>query len=172
MSAMDSMTRQFGLLCLGALAAALTACASNNVSQCDAQGILCPSGTHCAAAEAICISYTQRCGDAHVDSDEQCDDGNTKDGDGCSHECKIEMCGNGRVDFGEVCDNGPGKNGVCMGCAADCKSFETCGDGVLDTACKEVCDDHNTKDGDGCSHDCKSTEICGNGIIDTEVGEV
>ncbi len=169
---MDSMTRQFGLLCLGALAAMITACASNNVSQCEATGILCPSGMHCAAAEPICIADTNLCGDAHVDPGEECDDGNTKDGDGCSHECKVEMCGNGHIDFGEVCDNGPGKNGQCMGCAADCKSFETCGDGVLDTACGEVCDDHNTKSGDGCAADCKSTEICGNGIIDTAVGEV
>src|SRR5215475_6350381 len=141
---MNFTTRQLGILGLVVLAAAITACASNNVSQCEATGVLCPSGMHCAAAEPICIADTNLCGDAHVDPGEECDDGNTKDGDGCSHECKIETCGNGRVDFGEVCDNGPGKNGKCMGCAADCKSFETCGDGVLDKACGEVCDDHNT----------------------------
>jgi cysteine-rich repeat protein len=166
------MTRHFGLFCLGALAVAFAACASNNVSQCEATGVLCPSGMHCAAAEPICLKDDNLCGNAHPDPDEECDDGNTKDGDGCSHECKAEVCGNGHIDSGEVCDNGPGKNGKCMGCAADCKSFETCGDGVIDKACGEVCDDHNTKDGDGCSRECTSTEACGNNIIDKEVGEV
>jgi cysteine-rich repeat protein len=161
---MDSITRQFGLLCLGALAVALTACASNNVSQCEATGILCPAGTHCAAAQPICISDTKRCGDAHVDADEECDDGNNIDGDGCSHLCKIEVCGNGNVDPGEKCDDGNTISGD--GCSADCKSVEVCGNGIVDTAVGEVCDDGNTKSGDGCSADCKSTEVCGNGIKD------
>src|SRR3954470_14430105 len=104
---MDSMTRQLRILCLAALAAAIPACATNNVSQCDATGVLCPAGTHCAAAEAICISDLNLCGNAHPDPGEVCDDGNTKDGDGCSADCKSdETCGNGRVDttVGEVCD--------------------------------------------------------------------
>ena len=164
---MDSMTRQFGLLCLGALALTITACASNNVSQCAATGILCPSGTHCAAAQPICISDTIRCGDAHVDADEECDDGNNLDGDGCSHLCKIEICGNGNLDPGEKCDDGNTVSGD--GCSADCKSVEVCGNGIVDTAVGENCDDGNTKDGDGCSHQCK-TEVCGNGIKD--VGEL
>jgi cysteine-rich repeat protein len=168
---MDVTTRQLRILCLAALVAAIPACASNSVSQCEATGILCPSGMHCAAAEPICIADTNLCGDAHKDPAEECDDGNTKDGDGCSHECKIELCGNGRIDFGEVCDNA-GDNGKCKGCAADCRSFEACGDGVVDTACGEVCDDHNTAGSDGCAGNCKSTEVCGNHIIDSEVGEV
>ena len=53
---MDSITRQFGLLCLGVLAVALTACAGNIVSQCEATGILCPAGTHCAAAQPILLA--------------------------------------------------------------------------------------------------------------------
>ncbi|TMQ13818.1 MAG: DUF4215 domain-containing protein [Deltaproteobacteria bacterium] len=166
-----ALIRQLSLLCLGMFLAAVAACTSPGATQCEATGVLCPIGSHCAAAEPVCITDTQTCGDAHMDKDEECDDGNTKDGDGCSHECKIEKCGNGRTDFGEVCDKGA-NNGKCMGCAADCKSFEACGDGVLDGECGEVCDDHNTKDGDGCSRDCKSTESCGNGITDTSVGEV
>jgi cysteine-rich repeat protein len=31
------------------------------------------------------------CGDGHVDAGEQCDDGNTSDGDGCSATCVIEV---------------------------------------------------------------------------------
>jgi cysteine-rich repeat protein len=161
---MDSMTRQLRILCLVALAAAIPACASNNVSQCDATGVLCPAGTHCAAAQPICISDTIRCGDAHPDADEECDDGNAIDGDGCSHSCTIEICGNHRMDPGEKCDDGNTVSGD--GCSADCKSVEVCGNGIIDDAVGEVCDDGNTVSGDGCSADCKSTEICGNGIKD------
>ncbi|MEO8845530.1 MAG: DUF4215 domain-containing protein [Kofleriaceae bacterium] len=84
--------------------------------------------------------------------------------------CISNSCGNGVVDPGEVCDDGNIVNGD--GCAADCKSKESCGDGVLNADAGEVCDDGNTVDGDGCSADCKSLETCGNGIIDTAKGEV
>lgn len=50
------------------------------------------------------------CGDGHLDSDEECDDGNRRDGDGCDHRCTEEeeapRCGDGRVDPGEACDDG------------------------------------------------------------------
>src|SRR2546423_911700 len=46
-----------------------------------------------------------------------------------------------------------------------------CGNGVIDTATGEACDDGNVLDGDGCSADCKSNESCGNGIVDTAKGE-
>jgi cysteine-rich repeat protein len=84
--------------------------------------------------------------------------------------CISNSCGNGVVDPGETCDDGNILNGD--GCAADCKSKESCGDGVLNTDAGEVCDDGNTVDGDGCSADCKSLEACGNGIVDTAKGEV
>jgi cysteine-rich repeat protein len=84
--------------------------------------------------------------------------------------CISNSCGNGVVDPGEVCDDGNIVNGD--GCSADCKSKESCGDGVLNTDAGEVCDDGNTIDGDGCSADCKSLETCGNGIVDTAKGEV
>src|SRR5262245_2896547 len=127
-----------GLVCCGAIAIAIGACANPAVQDCGATGVLCPKGFHCAAAQGVCIADVVTCGDAHVDTGEECDDGNTKDGDGCSHECKIERCGNGILDPGEVCDLGDAKNGKCMGCAADCKSTEKCGDGVIDLACNEV----------------------------------
>jgi len=160
---MDSTTKQLRILCLVVLAAAISACASNNVSECST-GVLCPAGTHCAAAQHICISDTNRCGDAVTDADEECDDGNNLDGDGCSRQCTIEVCGNHRMDPGEKCDDGNTVSGD--GCSADCKSVEVCGNGITDTAVGEVCDDGNTVSGDGCSADCKSTEICGNGIKD------
>ena len=92
--------------CLGVVG--LSGCATPAVEDCGATGVLCPSGTHCAAAQGICLPDTNTCGDAHKDPGEACDDGNTNDGDGCSADCKSdETCGNGTLDskVGEVCDD-------------------------------------------------------------------
>lgn len=182
---MDSITRQLRILCLAALAAAIPACASNSVSQCEATGILCPSGMHCAAAQPICISDRNLCGNAHMDPGEVCDDGNNLPGDGCSPDCKSdEKCGNGTLDTPIKDDKGvlvrsDPRNEDCdtplaidpntgKFCSAACK-FEVCGNGVTDKEVGEVCDDGNTVGGDGCSADCKSTEQCGNGILDQPI---
>src|SRR5262249_30087937 len=55
-------------------------------------------------------------------------------------------------------------------CRTSC-TLARCGDGILDTAKGEVCDDGNNTSGDGCAGDCKSLEVCGNGIVDTAKGE-
>jgi cysteine-rich repeat protein len=73
-------------------------------------------------------------------------------------------CGDGILQQGEACDDGNKIDGD--GCSADCKSNETCGNGIIDEAAGEVCDDRNTVSGDGCSADCKSTEGCGNGTVE------
>jgi cysteine-rich repeat protein len=44
------------------------------------------------------------CGNGVLQAPEQCDDGNTVSGDGCSAQCTIESCGNGTLDVGEPCD--------------------------------------------------------------------
>ena len=49
---------------------------------------------------------------------EECDDGNTVEGDGCSEICETEECGNGRVDSGEECDDGNTANDD--GCSSIC----------------------------------------------------
>jgi cysteine-rich repeat protein len=65
------------------------------------------------------------CGDGRVAGSEQCDDGNTSSGDGCSSTCTNEatseaVCGNGVRDIEEACDDGD-KNGVDGDkCASDC----------------------------------------------------
>lgn len=48
------------------------------------------------------------CGNNVLDSGEQCDDGNTLDGDGCTRTCTLEqpVCGNGILQQGEQCDDG------------------------------------------------------------------
>ena len=75
------------------------------------------------------------CGDGKVNQpDEECDDGNTLPGDGCSGACTQE-------DY-SVCPPGGG----------ECMSTIKCGDGVVEAS--EACDDGNDQDGDGCSADC------------------
>src|ERR1043165_7779743 len=96
---MASMNRLLSFVFLGAIAAAISACASPQVQECGATGVYCPAGTHCAAAQGICISDTNTCGNAHLDPGEICDDGNTLPGDGCSPDCMSnEQCGNGTLD--------------------------------------------------------------------------
>ncbi len=134
----------------------------------------------CKSAEA--------CGDnvTNTDAGEVCDDGNTDDGDGCSSDCKSnETCGNGITDSakGEACDDGNTHAGKCSGddhecdstadctagtcvpdgCSGDCKSNETCGNGIKDLG--EVCDDAHATG--GCEDDCLHGAGCGNGVLDT-----
>jgi cysteine-rich repeat protein len=71
-------------------------------------------------------------------------------------------CGNSKLELDEGCDDGNSVDGD--GCSADCKSNETCGNGIVDTAVGEICDDGNMVDGDACSH-CSFGD-CGNGIVD------
>jgi cysteine-rich repeat protein len=61
---------------------------------------------------------------------EECDDGNTQDGDGCSADCQNE----------DTFPQRPGKQAVC-------------GDEYLDEG--EDCDDSNNEGGDGCDASCK-----------------
>ncbi len=68
------------------------------------------------------------CGDGVISGNEQCDDGNTADGDGCSHTCMLEggvtpSCGDGILEAGEGCDDGNTVGGD--GCSAVCQSEST-----------------------------------------------
>ena len=107
-----------------------------------------------------CLSVAAICGDGHVDPGEQCDDGDTTSGDGCSSNCEIEgACGDGTVGAGEECDDGNTTPGD--GCDATCQLETVCGNGVVEGA--EQCDDGNTTNGDGCSYKCRLESSCGNG---------
>ena len=121
------------------------------------------------------------CGNSSLDPGEECDDGNTNSGEGCSATCRLEtdwacpntgqpcistvVCGDGRISGNEVCDDRNTTDGD--GCSADCSQVEAgwicpaaglrcqpkCGDGLLTGL--EECDDANVTAGDGCSAACK-----------------
>jgi fibro-slime domain-containing protein len=77
------------------------------------------------------------CGDGEINQDagvEECDDGNSLPGDGCSGNCLVE------------------KYWECPKPGKPCNLTFSCGDGTVDPG--EVCDDHNTSNDDGCSNDC------------------
>lgn len=121
--------------------------------------------------------HTVICGNAAVETGEQCDDGNQIGGDGCSATCTLEpgysctnqngqpsvcttVCGDGVKTADEQCDDGNTTNGD--GCRANC-TLERCGDGLKDP--QEQCDDGNTINGDGCNANCTLPQ-CGNSIVD------
>ena len=61
------------------------------------------------------------CGNDILEELEQCDDGNTINGDGCSASCTVEnvvACGNGVLEGSEQCDDGNAVNGD--GCSVLC----------------------------------------------------
>src|SRR5262249_5430343 len=89
------------------------------------------------------------CGNGAVESGEDCDDGNTTSGDGCSATCRIESV-----------SRFPGFSrpwhvpAPCITAWAD--GFvvaPVCGDCVIDPG--EQCDDGNTTSGAGCSATCQ-----------------
>ncbi|MGN1072573.1 MAG: DUF4215 domain-containing protein [Bradymonadia bacterium] len=92
-----------------------------------------------------CKSYVAGYGDGILDPDgyEECDDGNTKNGDGCSSTGEIE------TGYVCVCDKssiGHNKSNPACVCST------SCGDGIRMP--DEECDDGNNKSGDGCSAGC------------------
>jgi len=59
------------------------------------------------------------CGNFIVESGEECDDGNTAPGDGCSDTCQLEAtCGNNIIEYGETCDPPDG-----LTCDAECQEI-------------------------------------------------
>ncbi|MDP6561859.1 MAG: myxococcus cysteine-rich repeat containing protein, partial [Candidatus Peribacteraceae bacterium] len=67
------------------------------------------------------LSLREYCGDNIKQENEECDDGNTSDGDGCSQECTIEaVCGNGELEGEEECDDSNTANRD--GCDNECQS--------------------------------------------------
>ena len=63
------------------------------------------------------------------------------------------ICGDGIKTKNEACDDGLNTGGYGK-CAAGCVLGPRCGDGTVQAAQGEQCDDGNLVDGDGCSSKC------------------
>ena len=107
----------------------------------DPEGEVCGDGT-CSPGEspATCPEdcSPETCGNGILEGGEECDDGNTEDGDGCSATCHLEpeTCGNGTCDADETEAT----------CPEDCPP-ELCGNNAIDPG--EECDESNL-DGQSC----------------------
>jgi cysteine-rich repeat protein len=106
----------------------------------------------------ISVGNINYCGNSVIGDSEQCDDGNSMSGDGCSSTCQVQS------------------GWVCMSPGTPCTL--ACGNGMINAG--EQCDDFNTISNDGCSSSCQveagwqctspgtaCTRLCGNGVIDS-----
>jgi len=168
----------------------------DNGSICAASGKSCREDMDCTVGDTCVYDsafdrrcnqcHFRNCGDGIYHLGEECDDGNTRSGDGCNATCYIEraapanVCGDGNVGTGEQCDDGNVESGD--GCSSTCQKEIVCGDGKKEE--DEECDDGNIENGDGCNSICENEEVadlkgaapekedpvCGNG--DLEEGEL
>ncbi len=71
------------------------------------------------------LNETPVCGNRVLENGEECEDGNTNDGDGCSGTCIREgteqepVCGNEIIEAGEICDDGNTEDGD--ECSSSCQ---------------------------------------------------
>ena len=87
-------------------------------------------GYECSVMRKECYVI---CGDEIIIG-EECEDGNTETGDGCSDECEVEEGFYCTDDYPSVCTT-------------------KCSDSIK--AGKEECDDGNTQNDDSCDSECK-----------------
>jgi len=125
-------------------------------NDCTSPGDPCPAGTMCDEATDACQPIAG-CGDGILQTGEQCDDGNTADGDCCSAACQYEVAGS-LCDDGQFCTAGE----VCDGAGAcgDGQPID-CGDGIACT--DDACDEANAT----CVHTPNDTHCADDGLFCT-----
>jgi cysteine-rich repeat protein len=137
--------------CTGYLTSACYGCGDGNINpgeECDGSnlngqtcisrgytsGTLSCSAT-CSFVESACVS----CGNGNIESGEECDDGDTSSGDGCDSSCQIET--------GYLCSGEPS---ICT---------ISCGNGTVDIAEGEECDDNNNIT-EACAYGLTACTVC------------
>ena len=152
-------------------------------------------GAPCPADDGGSEPIIPSCSDGTLAKSEACDDGNTKDGDGCSATCTLESgyacptpglactaakCGDGILAGSEECEFTDATPPT--GCGTDCKIAAgydcdpvthackevKCGDGVVSRG--ETCEDGNTIPFDGC-YNCQKDPVCSNGVCQAACGD-
>jgi len=114
----------------------LASCVKSNTIECG-DGRTCPANTTCDVERGLCLFDGQL---------EEC--ANKGEGDACAFGgvagvcymglCTMSTCGDNRIGPGEACDDGNLASND--GCRGDCRSDETCGNGVVDFQVGEDCD--------------------------------
>ncbi|MFH1530531.1 MAG: hypothetical protein ABIK09_07340 [Pseudomonadota bacterium] len=136
----------------------------------------CDNGDPCSTGDT-CFEGSCQAGPGALScfDDDPCSQDTCTQGVGCEFPLIVPCCGNLLVDQGEACDDG--NQAGADGCSANCKSDETCGNGILDPA-TELCDSINFPmlchvGNFVCEANCQSidttgcTSWCGDGEIDT-----
>ena len=126
------------------------------------------------------------CGDGTIGDTEDCDDGNTVNGDGCSSGCGYEdgwsctprsisptvcapICGDGIIVDSELCDDGV-SNGVCPAACSDLCTLNSCSPGGGPSCGDGICDAGSGENLNTCPADCiaggSTPGTCGTGTCD------
>ena len=129
---------------------ACVGCVSGDAHECagdDGVTLLCPASTKCrtVGGAAVCATPDQ------IASCAGASEGATCTGGVCHAEiCLPVVCGDGRVDPPELCDTA-----LAAPCSPDCTSDLRCGNGIVEPALGEQCDDGNVDAHDGCDSRCR-----------------
>ncbi|MEZ4383336.1 MAG: DUF4215 domain-containing protein [Nannocystaceae bacterium] len=129
----------------------------------------CDDGSGNGGADCSMTCQATSCGDGVLQADrgETCDLGEENSNVGtCTLSCQLAACGDGFIQPGEDCDDGEGNHAADgnAGCSLGCAPLPYCGDGVVQDALGEACDDGNDVDDDACPNDCHAT-TCGDGVV-------